>query len=577
MYYKWAESLDIEKVGILDDMIAIRTLQDLLKRNRQDYADWICLVDPLDRNRIADGAAKRLTWAEFGDRVDQTAYKLLAAGLRKGDVALLVAPTLHETLLTQMACLELGVLVASIPVQYRENEVEALLRRLSPKAMIGFVRLGKHANAAMLAEVAQTAAQPPVVFGFGDGLPESVTSLDEGRPLDDAEQAALAAAKAAAAIAPSDPAFLVFTSGTSARPKAIARSHAHTLTAASFLSDVADLPMGGCFLSPRMLNTVGSLANGLASWLYSAARMVLHHPFDIDVFLQQIAEERPRVTSCPPAILNMILRRIEAGETLDLDGLKYITSGSAQLNPILFREFRERFGISLVNVYGSSEGAMLISSDKDIPDEETRADCFMRHPDDGPGSCLKSLEGTRTRLVDPATEAEITEPHVIGELRLKGPGIMGGYWDDPDLSRDSFDADGWFRTGDLFVISGETGKYLSFAGRLKNIIVRGGLNISAEEIQNLAVTHPAIAEAVAVSVPDARLGEKVGLAVVLRPDTELTLADLTTHLQDDRKVAVFKLPEYLHVLTALPTMPSGKTDIKAVRELVIASVPEAKG
>ncbi len=564
-------------MGILDDAIEIRTLQDLLQRNRRDYGDWTCLVDPLDRGRIADGSAKRLTWFEFGARVDQTAFKLMRAGLRKGDVTVLVAPTLHETLLAQMACLELGVLVASIPVQYRENEIEALLKRLSPKALIGYVRLGKHANAAMMAEVAKGATPTPLVFGFGDGLPDGVISLDDDRPLDAAELAELAAVKAAAAIAPDDPAFLVFTSGTSARPKAIARTHAQTLTASSFLNDVADLPMGGCFLSPRMLNTVGSLANGLASWLHSAARMVLHHPFDMDVFLQQIAEERPCVTSCPPAILNMILRRIEAGEVLDLEGLKYITSGSAQLNPRLFTEFRERFGISLVNVYGSSEGAMLISSDKDIPDEQTRADCFMRHPEEAPSSCLKSLAGTRTRLVDPATETEITETDSIGELRLKGPGILKRYWDDPDLSRDSFDADGWFRTGDLFIISGETGRYLSFAGRLKNIIVRGGLNISAEEIQNLAITHPAVAEAVAVSVPDPRLGEKVGLAVVLRPETELTLADLTTHLRDERKVAVFKLPEHLHILAALPTMPSGKTDIKAVREQVIASIPGAQG
>ncbi|WP_281982477.1 class I adenylate-forming enzyme family protein [Thalassorhabdomicrobium marinisediminis] len=550
----------------------IRTLQDLLHRNRRDHGDWISLVDPIDRNRIADGAAKRLTWDEVGARVDQVAFRFMSAGLGKGDVALLVAPTLHETLIAQMACLELGILVASIPVQYRENEVETLLKRLSPKAMIGHVRLGKHPTAKMLAEIAARSAEPPIVFGFGEGLPEGVTSLEDERPLTDTEQAELDAARSAADIGPDDPAFLVFTSGTSAQPKAIARTHAQTLISASFLNDVADLPPGGCFLSPRMLNTVGSLANGLASWLFSAAKMVLHQPFDIDVFLRQIVEERPCVTSCPPAILNMILQRIETGEPVDLAGLNYITSGSAQLNPALFTEFRERFGISLVNVYGSTEGAMLISSDKDIDDETIRADCFMRHPDGPDASCLQSLSGTRTRIVDPATDAEITEIGKLGELRLKGPGIMKGYWDDPEMTKDAFDADGWFRTGDLFRINGDTGRYLTFAGRLKNIIVRGGLNISAEEIQTLAVTHPAVLDAVAVSVPDTRLGEKVGLAVVLRPGAKLTLPELSAHLKDDRKVAIFKLPEYLVVLDKLPTMPSGKTDLKAVRAQVIDSI-----
>ncbi|MCK0151334.1 acyl--CoA ligase [Marivita sp. S6314] len=560
----------------MGDEIEIRTLNDLLARNRRDVADWTCLVDPLDRDRIANGPARRLTWGAFGTRVDQTALKFLRAGLKKADVVVLAAPTLHETLIVQMACLELGIIVASIPVQYRENEVEGLVKRLSPKAMVGHERLGKHANAAKLAQVAQKTAPAPVVFGFGETLPDGVTSLEDDGPLTAAEQAQLNAARSEAAIAPDDPAFLVFTSGTSARPKAIARTHGQTLISASFLSDVADLPKGGCFLSPRMLNTVGSLANGLASWLFSAARMVLHQPFDIDVFLRQIKEERPCVTSCPPAILNMILQRIETGDPLDLDGLNYITSGSAQLNPRLFTEFRERFGISLVNVYGSTEGAMLISSDKDIPDEEARADCFMRHPDGPPSSRLRSLTGTRTRIVDPASGTEITEVGVIGELRLKGPGIMDGYWDDPDLTRDSFDADGWFRTGDLFKINGDAGRYLTFAGRLKNIIVRGGLNISAEEIQNLTMTHPAVLDAVAVSVPDARLGEKVGIAVVLRPGTSLTLADLAKHLKDDRKVAIFKLPEYFLVLDKLPTMPSGKTDLKAVRAQVIDSIAPAE-
>lgn len=554
----------------MDDSRQILVLQDLLARNRRDYADSECLVDPIDRARIADGEAKRLTWAEFGARVDRVALTLSRAGLGKGDVALLVAPTLHETLVAQLACIELGALVASIPVQYRENEVEALIARLSPKALIGYARLGKHANAKMLSEVAERTGAQAAVLAFGADLPEGVIPLDDDTPPTDAEQAELDAIRKAVNPQPDDPAFLVFTSGTSARPKAIARTHAQTLTTSSFLQDVADLPMGGCFLSPRMLNTVGSLANGLASWLHLAARMVLHHPFDIEVFLRQIAQERPQVTSCPPAILNMILRRIEEGETLDLEGLNYITSGSAQLNPALFREFHERFGIRLVNVYGSSEGAMLISSDKDIPDEETRAHCFMSHAKGQPGSCLPALTGTQTRIVDPSTGAEITAPDQVGELRLKGPGMLAGYWDDADLTRESFDDEGWFRTGDLFTFSGDQGQYLSFAGRLKNIILRGGLNISAEEIQNLAATHPSVAEAVAVAVPDAKLGEKVGLAVVLRPGHQLTLDELNRHLRDVRKVAVFKLPEYLKTLDALPTMASGKTDIHAIRALLRA-------
>ena len=556
------------------DSTEIRVLQDLLGLNRRLHGDQLCLIDPIDRARVAEGAARRLTWRALGERIDRLALTLAQAGLGKGDIVLLVAPTLHETLAAQLACLELGVVVASIPVQYREGEVDALIERLSPRALIGHVRLGSHANAAMLAGAARRSPLAPMVFGFGEGLPEGVRGLDLDAPLNGAERMALDGLRSAAAVVPDDLAFIVFTSGTSARPKAVPRSHADILAVRRFLEDVAELPVGGCFLSPRMLNTIGSLANGLAAWLYSAARMVLHHPFDLDVFLRQIAEERPEVTSCPPAILNMILRRIEAGEALDMGALHHITSGSAQLDPRLMSAFRERFGITLVNIYGSSEGAMLIASDKDIADEEIRARCFLRHAEGQAGSRLPVLEGTRTRLVDPATEVEITNLGTIGELRLKSPAILRRYWDDPELTQASFDEGGWFRTGDLFEIAGEQGQYLSFTGRLKNIIVRGGLNISAEEIQGLAVTHPAVAEAVAVPVPDARLGEQVGLAVVLRPGAVLRLPELCGHLRSECKVAVYKLPEHLRFLEALPTMPSGKTDLQAIRAL-FASDPRA--
>ncbi|WP_417600203.1 class I adenylate-forming enzyme family protein [Pararhodobacter oceanensis] len=561
-------------------MPEIRVLPDLLARNRSAYGDWTCLVDPLDRARIADGPARRLTWAQFGAHVDRVALALARAGLHRGDVVVLAAPTLSETLVAQMACLELGLIIAPVAAQYREGEIGAIIDRLSPRALIGFTRLGKHANAAMLATLVQARGQggalAPAVFAFGDALPEGVQNLSDDAALTPDEQAELDVARAAAALTPEDTAFIIFTSGTSARPKAVPRSHRATLHVRSFLEDVADLPMGGCFLSPRLLNTIGSLANGLPAWLHSAARMVLHHPFDLDVFLRQIVEERPEVTSCPPAMLNMILQRIEEGEVVDLGGLHHITSGSAQIRPELFHEFRERFGISLVNVYGSSEGAMLIASDRDIPSEVDRGHCFPRHAEGCPGSRLRTVAGTQTRIVDPGSEVEITQPGKIGELRLKGVGILKGYWDDPAVTKESFDAEGWFKTGDLFTISGDAGQYLSFAGRLKNIIVRGGLNISAEEVQGLALSHPLVAEAVAVAVPDAKLGEKVGLAVVLRNGEGLSLPDLCAHLRDHCKVAVFKLPEHFQILDALPVMPSGKTDLQAIRARFPGNAPHAK-
>ncbi len=548
-----------------------RVLPDLLVRNCREWPDAECLIDPPDRARIAQGQPQRLTWSQLGQRVDRMALRLVDQRIGKGEIVLLAAPTLHETLVVQLACLRLGIVVASFPVQYREAEVSGYVDRLSPRALIGHVRLGRHANAAMLDAIARTQDVPPCVMAFGDGdLPDGAIALepDAARPLDPGEAARVAAAYAGAAVQPEDVAFIVFTSGTSAAPKAVPRTQAVLFHLRKFLHDAADFPPGGRFLSPRMLNTVGALANGISSWLYSAARMILHHPFDIDVFLQQIASERPEVTSCPPAILTIMLERIDAGGAgIDLSSLHHITTGSAQLNPRLIVEFRERFGIELINVYGSSEGAMLIASPADVPDAEARAHFFPRLGEGPRPSRLPVLAQYRTRLVDPATDAEITGSEVIGELRLKGVPILQSYWDDPQGSADAFDADGWFRTGDLFAYAGDACEYLQFVGRLKHIIVRGGLNISAEEVQLHVQSHPAVAEAIAVPVPDERMGEKVGVAVTLRPGATLTLPELCAHLASSARIAVFKLPEHLRVLDTLPVLPSGKTDHAAIRAL----------
>ncbi|WP_341864208.1 class I adenylate-forming enzyme family protein [Gymnodinialimonas sp. 57CJ19] len=551
----------------LDD--GARLLFDLFERNCRAYPDAECLVDPSDRSRIAEGVPQRLTWAQISQRVDRMALTLVDHKVGKGDVVLSVAPTLHETLVVQLACLRLGVILAQVPVQYREAEIASFTDRLRPRVLIGHKRLGKHAHAAMLRQIANAHDAPVTVMAYGGDVPDGVVDLDANAALalDEQEAARLDAAIVRADMQPDDDAFIVFTSGTSAAPKAIPRTQQDLFDMRTFLTDAARLSVGGGFLCPRMLNTIGAVANGIASWLYSSARIILHHPFDIEVFLEQIAQEKPEVTSCPPAILTTMLQRIDAGAEVDLSSLHHITTGSAQLNPQLMIDFRDRFGIALVNVFGSSEGVMLLASEDDIPDAEDRAHYFPRLGNGPCPSTLGILANYQTRLVDPATEREVHSADVIGELRVKCQTILRHYWDDPKGTQDAFDADGWFRTGDLFAYAGDNCAYLRFVGRLKHIIVRGGLNISAEEVQAFVQSHPAVSEVVAVAVPDDKMGEKVGVAVTLRPGASLTLPDLCDHLKTEAKIAVFKLPEHLRVLDALPVLPSGKTDPSAVRAL----------
>ena len=163
------------------------------------------------------------------------------------------------------------------------------------------------------------------------------------------------------------------------------------------------------------------------------------------------------------------------------------------------------------------------------------------------------------RIVDPETLAD--QPHgTPGELLARGPEMFTGYLD-ASLDDTAFVDDGWFRTGDLAVYDGE---YLTIIDRLKDVIIRGGENISAQEVEALLVTHPAIAEAACVAAPDPVMGERVCAFVITRPRTEVTLEELRTHLAA-AGLARFKLPERLEVRTELPRTASGKVQKAPLR------------
>ena len=211
-----------------------------------------------------------------------------------------------------------------------------------------------------------------------------------------------------------------------------------------------------------------------------------------------------------------------------------------------------------MNVFGSNEGASLFSTGEAIPDPEQRARFFPRFGAEGLEWPAAFPAKIRTRLVNPESEVEITEPGVEGELRIDGAMTFDGYWNAPDLTHQAFDAAGYFRTGDLFEIApGAGGRLYRFVGRRKEIIIRGGVNISPAELDGLIESHPAVREAACVAYPDARLGERVCAVVALRPGQALTLDELNAHLKG-HDIAGFKLPEKLRIVDALPRNPLGK-------------------
>jgi non-ribosomal peptide synthetase component E (peptide arylation enzyme) len=171
---------------------------------------------------------------------------------------------------------------------------------------------------------------------------------------------------------------------------------------------------------------------------------------------------------------------------------------------------------------------------------------------------LSNAKKVRTRLVDVDSGEEIREPGRIGELRFQGPTIFSGYFNSPELTVRAFDEQGYYRTGDLFEIAGDRNQFYRFAGRHKDIVIRGGMNISCEEVEGLLLAHPKVREVALIGYPDAVLGERVCAVVAPQPGQEVSLEELVGFLRHGEQVAAFKWPEKLIVVDQLPRNPVGK-------------------
>ena len=562
---------DLRSQGVWGDA----RLHDLLRRNARRAPEREALVDPPNLMEIAGAAPCRLTWAELEARVECLAGVLALLGWVKDDVVVVQMVNSHEVLTLYLACWRLGVVVSPMVGQAREHELRQVVDRTAARALVVTQRIGAHDHASMAGALSAGMTRPLQVLAFGAGpMPAHVIDLRErlreaGATLD-AAAAALAHADRWQAVSADDAVTVIWTSGSEGRPKGVARSHNDWLLYGPQFGADFGLADGTRLLNGRTLCTHGAFVGTITPWLWHAGTLVNHHPFSLPVFLEQLRHERIGFTALAPAILSSLLARPEQLEGIDFAHLRCIGSGSAPLSEALVRGFQDRFGVEVINFFGSTEGASLVSGPPDMPDAALRAQYFPRLGMPGMAWKHPAHAWVETRLVDLATETDIESPGRVGEIRFRGPMVMSGYFRDPELSAAAFDAQGWYRSGDLFEIAGDRHQYLRFAGRAKDVIVRGGFNLSASEIENLVASHPGVSEVGVVGFPDQRLGERVCACVVLRPGHELTLEGLTRHLLEVCHVSVLKLPERLLLLDEMPRSPNHKVLKGALRALASA-------
>ncbi|HEX4894955.1 MAG TPA: class I adenylate-forming enzyme family protein [Solimonas sp.] len=521
-----------------------QTLLDVLARHVADVPDRACVVDTPDRADLIGTPATSVTWQQFGAAVDAIATGLLRDGLQKDEVVVAQLPNVWELMALYFAVARAGGVLSPIAMQWRDSELRNVAEVSQATRYIGVRNFKGFDHIGMAQRV-----------GYQTLTLEDITEMSRQRP----DPGLLADIQ----ISANDIFSLCWSSGTESHAKGCPMSHNNWQFQMRLIPAVVGIQEGDRVLAPApMVNMTGAVA--WMSWLSGRGTLILHHPINVELLIRQMLTENVQFTILVPAILNMVLK-LPNIDSLDLSSIRSIATGSAPPSRWSMEEFKRRWNIEICNLWGQTEGTGLIAGPLDVPEFGKRSENFPWWGKRG-AEWPSNVRGVEAKLLDD-NDKECTEPGQVGELVYRGPNVFAGYYRRPDLAANSFTADGFFRTGDYFILRDE--RHVGFFDRKKDIIIRGGFNISAAEVENLVLTHPGVQEAAAVAVPDEIMGEKTCIYVVPRDKAHPpTLDDIVAHLKQIG-VAVYKLPERMEYIDAIPRNPVGKILKAQLRQRVL--------
>ena len=349
---------------------------------------------------------------------------------------------------------------------------------------------------------------------------------------------------------PDDPAMLMYTSGTTGQPKGALLSHANMLAGGRAVAESLALAPGDRVLSSLPLYHINGQCVATVAPLASGGSIVMPHRFSASQWWPLVERYRPTWLNMVPTIIAYLLNGADPtpAQAAACRNVRFGRSASAPLPPEQHRAFESRFGISVIEAMGLTECASVAFSN---PLDRTARKY---------GSPGKPL-GVEARVVDPAgRELGAGER---GEIELRGPNVMLGYYKSPEATASALRDGGWLATGDLG--HRDADGYYFITGRLKELIIKGGENIAPREIDEALLAHPAVLEAAAVGVPDAAYGQEILACVVVKPGATCTEEELRAHCL--RTLGRYKAPRYLRLVGQLPKGPSGKVQRLKLTEL----------
>ena len=527
---------DIEKYGKYKWWLG-KTLGDLLDKTADVFPKKEAVID--DRGR--------LTYADLRERVDRIASGLINLGLEKGDCVLLHLPNWSEYICSYFALQRIGCIPVLLISGYRQLEVSHLARLTEAKAWIVPDAYRKIDYMSFIGEVKRGNPQLKHVISVraarkGGEFTTSLESLLERKlSASDRERLAIRRPK------PTDVAHIVPSGGTTGLPKGIPRTHNDYICNVEYLHKVGEMNTNDvCLLvvpvghNLALLNVVGSIFVGYKLILVDSTR-----PKDICSTIQS-----EKVTYMPmvPSLVRRIIE-IEQLQDYDLTSLKKISAGGEPSPPDLVREVYRKLGCNYINEFGMAEGLLCRTGLSD----EIETICNTVGRPCCPYEQIKILDEEGNEL----------PPNKDGELVTKGPGIFAGYLKNLEENKKSFTPDGFFKTGDQARIDGS--RNLKITGRIKDLIIRGGENISPPQIEELLCSYPGVADAAVIGMPDQEFGEEVCAYIQPIFGVKIVPEEIKAFMES-KGASKLLIPERFEFIDSLPMTEAGKHNKKALRD-----------
>ena len=502
------------------------------------------------RTALITSEGNRYSYEELRFLVTRLALHLNALGIHSYDRVVLQMPNIAEVVISYLAILKSGAIPIMALFAHREAEIGYFVEHSRAKALVIGASWKGFDYQAMAADLQATNRQIETVLVAGDEVRDGFYSIDD--MLKDSIEDRIDSSTLQRPD-PSLPAVLLLSGGTTGIPKLIPRTHNDYVYNFMCNADICqfDEETVSLIAIPQEHNFALS-SPGLQGTLWKGGCEVLLNNPSPQAMMEAI--ERHHVTHCV-AVPTMIIGMLNhpQRQEFDLSSLKAILTGGSKLNPEIAFRIKPELGCDVQQVLGMAEGPLFWTR-LDDPEE------VCLHTQGRPQSPSDAF-----KVVDPDNGEEVPFGEV-GELWCRGPYTIRGYYRSPEHNEKAFSNDGFYKSGDLVRVH-PSGNVI-VEGRIKDCVNRGGEKISAEEVENHILAHPAVINCAYVAMPDPVLGERACACVISRQGAELTLDALNQFLLEERKIAKFKLPERLELMESFPLTAVGKINKVAIREMI---------